>query len=106
MERFRCFSVITMTGSDAPDDSSDDRDRFETGLLAQDRDLRCGTKADIDQDTARQFVTDLFETEVVFPVPEERLLVHDASGEAFESIIQLAVYHRGCTAASERMGDE
>ena len=95
-----------MTGPDTRDDTSDDIDRFETELLAQDRDAASGSKADIDQDTARKFVNDLLETGVIFPVPEERLLVHDPSGVAFESILQLAVFHRGWTAASDRMANE
>ena len=37
----------------------------------------------------------LVEEDVVSPVPEHRVLVHEPSGEAFDSITQLAVFHRG-----------
>lgn len=90
-----------MTGPDALDDSSDDHERFETELVAQDRDRNHTSRADIGQDTAHRLVIDLVEAGIVVPVPDERLLVHEPSGEAFESIIQLAVFHRGWAAALE-----
>ena len=95
-----------MTSRDAFDDTSDDRDRFEAELLARDRDAISSSTADIGQYAARKLVNDLVDSGLVFPVPEERLLVHDPSGEAFESITQLAVFHRGWTAASECTEDE
>jgi len=38
---------------------------------------------------------------VVTPIPNERVLVHEPSDEAFDSILQLAVFHRGWTAARD-----
>ena len=95
-----------MTNRDTVDDTSDDRDRFEAELLARDRDATSSSTADIGQYAARRLVNDLVESGLAFPVPEERLLVHDPSGEAFESITQLAVFHRGWTAASECTEDD
>ena len=95
-----------MTNRDTFDDISDDHDRFEAELLARDRDATSSSTADIGQYAARRLVNDLVESGLAFPVPEERLLVHDPSGEAFESITQLAVFHRGWTAATERTEDE
>lgn len=90
-----------MTGPDALDDTADDHERFETELVAQDWDRIHASRADIGQDTAHRLVNDLVETGIVVPVPDERVLVHDPSGEAFESITQLAIFHRGWTAALE-----
>jgi hypothetical protein len=90
-----------MTGPDTLEDTSDDHERFETELVAQDRDCTHTSRADIGQDTAHRLVNDLVEAGIVVPVPDERVLVHDPSGQAFESIIQLAVFHRGWTAALE-----
>lgn len=36
---------------------------------------------------------------MVIPVAEQRVLVHEPSGTAFDSITQLAVFHRGWAAA-------
>ena len=91
-----------MTGPDTFDDTSDDHERFEIEQVAQDRDRIHASRADIEQDTAHRLVNDLVEAGTVVPVTDERLLVHEPSGEAFESIIQLAVFHRGWTAANER----
>ena len=95
-----------MTSRDTIDDISDDHERFEAELLARDRDATSSSTADIGQYAARRLVNDLIESGLAFPVPEERLLVHDPSGEAFESITQLAVFHRGWTAATECTEDE
>ena len=95
-----------MTSRDTFDDTSDDHDRFEADLLARDRDATSNSTADIGQYAARRIVNDLVDSGLAFPVPKERLLVHDPSGEAFESITQLAVFYRGWTAATERTEDE
>jgi hypothetical protein len=38
---------------------------------------------------------------VVRPIAEERVLVHEPSGAAFDSSTQLAVFHRGWTAGRD-----
>ena len=89
-----------MTGPTAFDDTSTDHERFEAEQLAQDRDAARST-ADLTDGTARRLVNDLVDNGVVTPVAEQRVLVHDPSGEAFDSITQLAVFHRGWTAACD-----
>ena len=89
-----------MTGPTAFDETSTDHERFETEQLAQDRDAEQST-ADLTDATARHLVNDLVDDGVVTPVAERRVLVHDPSGEAFDSITQLAVFHRGWTTARE-----
>jgi hypothetical protein len=42
---------------------------------------------------------------VLTPVPDRRILVYEPSGEAFDSITQLAVFHRGWQAAVDAEGD-
>lgn len=88
-----------MTRPDAIDDTRDDGDRFEAELLAQDRDADRVSTSDIDGTTARRLVSELVDSGVVTPVPDQRVLVYDPSGDAFDSITQLAVFHRGWTAA-------
>jgi hypothetical protein len=44
--------------------------------------------------------TDALDDDVT-PIPNERVLVHEPSDEAFDSILQLAVFHRGWTAARD-----
>jgi exodeoxyribonuclease VII large subunit len=56
---------------------------------------------DVDERSARRLVGDLVEDDVVTPVPDQRALVHEPSGEAFDSITQLAVFHRGWQAATD-----
>jgi hypothetical protein len=90
-----------MTGSDARDDTAADYERLETELLAQDRDAARVATADVDETTARQLVTALVDDGVVTAVAEQRVLVHEPSGEAFDAISQLAVFHRGWTAAQD-----
>ena len=90
-----------MTGSDAIDDASDDHERFETELVAQDRDANRGSTVDLDERMAHYLVSDLVDSGTVTPVPDRRVLVHEPSGEVFDSILQLAVFHRGWTAARE-----
>ena len=83
------------------DDTANDHERLEAELLAQDRDVERIATADVPEKTARHLVRDLLETDVVTPVPEQRVLVHEPSGNAFDSITQLAVFHRGWTAACD-----
>lgn len=88
-----------MSGSDTFDDTSADHERFEAELVAQDQDAVRVATADIDEKTARHLVSDLVDGDVVTPVPNDRVLVHEPSGGAFDSITQLAVFHNGWTAA-------
>jgi hypothetical protein len=90
-----------MTDPATFDDSTNDHERLEAELLAQDRDVEGISTADVPEKTARHLVRDLLETDVVTPVPEQRVLVHEPSGNAFDSITQLAVFHRGWTAACD-----
>ena len=89
-----------MTGPDFLDDTTDDYERLETELVAQDRDAARVSTADVDERRARHLVNDLIEVDAVRPIAEQRVLVHEPSGEAFESITQLAVFHRGWQAAT------
>jgi hypothetical protein len=86
------------------DDTSTDYEQHENALLAEDRDAARVRTADVDDTVAQKLVSDLVERTVVTPVPESRVLVHEPSGRAFDSITQLAVFHRGWTAA--RADDE
>ena len=88
-----------MTGPDILDDTTDDYERLETELVAQDRDASRIATADIDETTARRLVGELIEDDVVRPIAEERVLVHEPSSKPFDSITQLAVFHRGWQAA-------
>ena len=90
-----------MTVPDAFDDTTADYDRFETQLVAQDQDAARLETMDVDEKTARRLVSDLVDEDVVTPVPTSRVLVHEPSSEAFDSILQLAVFHRGWTAARD-----
>ena len=92
---------VPMTGPDILDDTTDDYERFETELVAQDRDAVRVSTADIYERRARHLVGELIEDDVVRPIAEERVLVHEPSGEAFDSITQLAVFHRGWRAATD-----
>jgi hypothetical protein len=94
-----------MTGPDILDDTTDDYERLETELVAQDRDATRVSTADADERSARRLVDELIEDDVVTPVPDQRILVHEPSGEAFDSITQLAVFHRGWQAAVDAEGD-
>jgi hypothetical protein len=93
-----------MPDPDPHDDTSADYEQFEQALLAQDRDVAGVDTADVDDATARCLVDDLIDADVVTPVPEDSVLVHEPSGAAFDSATQLAVYHRGWTAG--RNADE
>jgi len=90
-----------MADPDPHDDTSADYEQFEKALLAQDRDAAGVDTADIDEATTRGLVDDLIDADVVTPVPEERVLVHDPSGTSFDSATQLAVFHRGWTAGRD-----
>ena len=83
------------------DDTTDGHERLETELVAQDHDAARVATVDIDERGARLLVNDLIEDGVVTPVAEQRVLVHELSGEAFDSITQLAVFHRGWRAATD-----
>jgi hypothetical protein len=90
-----------MDDPDPHDDTSADYEQFETELLAQDRDVAGVDTADIDDATAQRLVNDLVDADVVTPVPEDHVLVHEPSGAAFDSSTQLAVFHRGWTAGHD-----
>ncbi|EJN56897.1 hypothetical protein [Halogranum rubrum] len=90
-----------MTDPDIHDDTAGDHERLETELLAQDRDAARVATADVDETMARQLVSDLVDDGLVTAVAEQRVLVHEPSGEAFDAIRQLAVFHRGWTAGRD-----
>lgn len=96
--RSRVPEVTRMTGPDAFDDTTDDHNQFETELLAQDMDASSVPTADIDEGIARHTVDELVDAGRVTPVPGDRVFVHEPSGGVFDSITQLAVFHRGWTA--------
>jgi len=95
-----------MSGPDPHDDTSADHEQFEKKLLAQDRDAASVDAADVDDATAQHLASELVDADVVTPVPAGRLLVHEPSGEAFDSITQLAVFHRGWTAGRDADGED
>ena len=96
-----------MSEPDIHDDAAEDHDRFERELLAQDRDARQPSTADLNDETAQDLVRELLDIGTVTPVVDERVLVHEPSGAAFESLWQLAVFHEGGTAARDASeGDE
>ena len=80
-------NVIPLTGSDAFDDTSADHERFRAELVAQDQDAACVVVADFDDGRACSPVNDLVDDDVVTPIPDERIPVHEPSDEAFDSII-------------------
>ena len=82
-----------MPGTDALDDASADHERFEAELIAQDQDAARVAVADIDDGRAHFLVNDLVDDDIVAPIPDERVLVHEPSDEAFDSILQLAIFH-------------
>ncbi|UPV77083.1 hypothetical protein M0R89_21955 (plasmid) [Halorussus limi] len=90
-----------MADPDPNDDTSADYEQFEKELLAQDRDAARVDTADIDDTMARSLVDDLVDADLVTPVPEDSVLVHEPSGTAFNSTMQLAVFHRGWTAGRD-----
>mgnify|MGYP006280155797 CR=1 FL=1 len=90
-----------MPGPDPHDNTSADHEQFEKEQLAQDRDAAGVDKADVNDATARRLVDDLIDADIVTPVPEDRVLVHEPSGTPFDSPRQLAVFHRGWTAGRD-----
>lgn len=90
-----------MADPDPFDDTSADHEQLEVKLIAQDRDAASVATADVDEATARSWVDDLIDADVVTPVPEDRVLVHEPSGAAFDSATQLANFHRSWTAARD-----
>jgi hypothetical protein len=90
-----------MPGPDPHDDTSADYEQFEKRLLARDRDGAGVDTADVDDTTAQNFVNDLVDADVVTPVPEDQILVHEPSGTTFDSTTQLALFHRGWTAGRD-----
>ena len=90
-----------MPGPDPHDDTSADYEQFEKEQLAQDRDTASVDTADIDDATAQRLVNDLVDADIVTPVPEDRVLVHEPSGAAFDSSTQLTIFHRGWTAGRD-----
>jgi hypothetical protein len=90
-----------MSGPAIHDDTADDHERFERELLTQDRDTRRPSTADLDDETAQELVRSLLDAGTVTSVVDERVLVHEPSGAAFESLWQLAVFHEGWTAAAD-----
>ena len=95
-----------MPGPDPHDDTSRDYERFEKEQLAQDRDATSVDTADIDDATAQRLVNDLVAADIVTPVPEDHVLVHEPSGTTFDSTTQLAVFHRGWTAGRDADGED
>jgi len=94
-----------MPGPDPHDDTSRDYEQFEKEQLAQDRDAAGVDRADIDDRTAQNLVSDLVDADIVTLVPEDQVLVHEPSGTTFDSAIQLAVFHRGWTAGRDADGE-
>lgn len=77
------------------DDTSNDYERFERRQVARDLDARSVDTADMSERSARRLVNELVEQEVVMPVAEARVMLHEPSGESFDSITQLALFHQG-----------
>jgi len=94
-----------MPGPDPHDDTSADYERFEKELLAQDRDAAGGDTADVDDRTAQNLINNLVDADIVTPVPEDQVLVHEPSGTTFDSTTQLAVFHRGWAAGRDADGE-
>ncbi|QKY22144.1 hypothetical protein B4589_017205 (plasmid) [Halolamina sp. CBA1230] len=94
-----------MPGPDPHDDTSRDYERFEKEQLAQGRDAAGGDTTDVDDRTAQNLINDLVDADVVTPVPEDHVLVHEPSGATFDSTTQLAVFHRGWMANCDADGE-
>lgn len=82
-----------MSDPDRYDDTTDDHERVEVELLAQDRDARSPSTADLDDETARQMLRDFLDAGTVPPVIDQRILVHEPSRTASKSPLQFAVFH-------------
>jgi len=61
-----------MPGTDALDDASDDHERFEAELIAQDQDAARVAVADIDERRAHSLVNDLVDADVVEVTQDEQ----------------------------------
>ena len=94
-----------MAGPDPHDDTSSDYEQFEKEQLAQDRDAARVDTTDIDDAMAQNLVNNLIDADVVTPVSEDQVLIHEPSGAAFDSTTQLAVFHRGWAAARGAEGE-
>ncbi|EMA07925.1 MULTISPECIES: hypothetical protein [Haloferax] len=94
-----------MPGPDSHDDTSCDYEQFEKEQLAQGRDTASVATTDVDDTTARSLVDDLIDADIVTPVPEDHVLVHEPSGTTFDSTTQLAIFHRGWTAGRDADGE-
>ena len=46
-------------------------------------------------------MSDLIKSDVATPIPDQRSLVHEPSGDAFDLLAQLTVFHRGWQAATD-----
>ncbi len=90
-----------MPGPDPHDDTRRDYEQFEKEQLARDRDAIGVDTADVDDRTVQNLINDLVDADVVTPVPEDHVLVHEPSGTAFDSTTQMAVFHRGWTAGRD-----
>jgi len=90
-----------MLGPDPHDDTRRDYEQFEKEQLARDRDAIGVDTADVDDRTVQNLINDLVDADVVTPVPEDHVLVHEPSGTAFDSTTQMAVFHRGWTAGRD-----
>ena len=99
-----------MTGPDRYDNASRDHERFENEQVAQDRDAARIETADIDEAHAWMLVKELIGQDVVTPIPESQSLIHEPSGESFQSEKTLALFHKGWKkgydAAAERRDEE
>ncbi|MXR43031.1 hypothetical protein GRX01_17000 [Halobaculum sp. WSA2] len=94
-----------MPGPDPHDDTSRDYEQFEKEQLAQDRGATSVDTADVDDTTAQDLVSELIDADIVSPVPEDQILVHEPSGTTFDSTTQLAVFHRGWMANRDADGE-
>jgi hypothetical protein len=78
-----------------------DREQFERRQIAQDQDNRPVQTTDVDESRARQIVKDHRAAGIVVAVPEDQCLVHQLSGERFDSDTALVYFHRGWGAVTE-----
>ncbi|WP_336339475.1 hypothetical protein [Haloarcula brevis] len=53
-----------------------------------------------------QWINEPVDADVVMQVPEDHVLVHEPSGFAFDSLTQLAVFHRDWTAGHNADAEE
>jgi hypothetical protein len=85
-----------MTEPDILDDTTDDYERLETELVAQDRGSARVSTADIDERSARRLVNDLIEDDVVRPIAEERdHHACDGCGLVVDALAASPAFHAG-----------